>query len=236
MQVNIDIHKRIGSGKRIFQLSSTFHSCENFIVIFGPSGSGKTLTLKSIAGINTPDSGKIKIGGNILFDSEKKINVPAKHRKIGYVFQDYALFPHYNVYDNIAFGLKKNWFGKPNQKDRHRMDNILELFELQDLRHSLPVHISGGQKQRIAVARALITEPDLILMDEPFSALDPVLRFKLRKNLIRICRKFDVPVVMVTHDPDDIRTFAKTLVIYENGTVQDIQSKTEGFDIQGVSI
>jgi len=198
MVIQVSVEKSMESKARHFQLNATFSSQEQCVVLFGPSGSGKTLTLQSIAGLVSPDAGKIALNGRVLFDSQNGVNVPSRQRKIGYLFQDYALFPHLTVLENVGFGLRKNWQWRLSPEDRRQVIEFLELFEIPQLAHSFPADISGGQKQRVALARALIKKPDLLLLDEPFAALDTRLRVKLREELAKIRSSFDIPVVMVT--------------------------------------
>jgi len=221
MVIQVAVEKSLASKARQFKLEASFTSEEQCVVLFGPSGSGKTLTLQSIAGLVSPDAGKIALNGRVLFDSRNGVNIPSRHRNIGYLFQDYALFPHLTVLENVGFGLKQNWPWRLSRDDRRRVMEFLELFEIPQLAHSYPADISGGQKQRVALARALIQKPDLLLLDEPFAALDTLLRVKLREELAKIRSAFDIPVVMVTHDPEDIRAFAETLVVYEIGRVRE---------------
>ena len=234
MVIQVAVEKSMASRARQFKLNAAFSSQEQCVVLFGPSGSGKTLTLQSIAGLVSPDAGKIAFNGRVLFDSQNGVNVPSRHRKIGYLFQDYALFPHLTVLENVGFGLRKNWQWRLSRDDRRQVMEFLELFEIPQLARSFPADISGGQKQRVALARALIEKPDLLLLDEPFAALDTLLRVKLREELARIRCSFDIPVVMVTHDPEDIRAFAETLVIYEIGGVREIWHflKTNGTNLE----
>ncbi len=220
--IQVDIEKKLYSNGRSFNLEASFSTPEGSIVLFGPSGAGKTLTLQSIAGLMTPDSGRIVFRGRVLFDSASGINLPPRLRNIGYVFQDYALYPHLTVFENVSFGLRKNWLLPIGRSDRIRVEEFLEAFEIGQLSKSLPMMLSGGQRQRVALARALIRNPDLLLLDEPFSALDTFLRARLREELLAIRARFNVPVVMITHDPEDIRVFAETLVTYEEGKVRKV--------------
>jgi molybdate transport system ATP-binding protein len=223
MLIEVDVEKTLGSRGGRFTLKASFSSEEELVALFGPSGSGKTLTLQSIAGLCTPDSGRIALNGHVLYDSQRQVNVPARHRGIGYLFQDYALFPHLTVFDNIGFGLKRNWQWRLSGEDKRRVEQHMEMFEISLLARNLPSALSGGQKQRVALARALIRKPDCLLLDEPFSALDTLLRKKLRKELARVQYAFKIPVIMVTHDPADINAFAETLVIYEAGQIREVR-------------
>ena len=233
MVIQVEVEKNLESRARHFRLNAAFSSQEQCVVLFGPSGSGKTLTLQSIAGLVSPDAGKIALNGRVLFDSQNGVNVPSRQRRIGYVFQDYALFPHLTVLENVGFGLKRDWQWRLSREDRRQVMEFLGIFEIPHLAHSFPADISGGQKQRVALARSLIKKPDLLLLDEPFAALDTLLRVKLREELAKIRCAFDIPVVMVTHDPEDIRVFAETLVIYEIGRVRESRHflKTNGTNL-----
>jgi|WetSurMetagenome_2_1015567.scaffolds.fasta_scaffold103020_2 molybdate transport system ATP-binding protein len=223
MAIQVHVEKEMVSRGRRFHLKAAFSSEERSVVFFGPSGSGKTLTLQSVAGLVRPDSGRIVLNDRVLFDSNAAIDIPSRSRCVGYLFQDYALFPHLSVTENVGFALRKRLFRGFSREDRLRIEDLLEAFGISQLAHSLPLDLSGGQKQRVALARALIRKPDVLLLDEPFSALDTLLREQLRKELSEAQARFNVPVIMITHDPEDVRVFAETLVVYETGRVCEVR-------------
>ena len=227
MLIRVEVQKRLASPGRVFTLEVDFTTTSERLVLFGPSGSGKTLTLQILAGVVTPDEGRIIVGDRVLFDKEKNINIPARHRAIGYVPQDYALFPHLSVTDNVGFGLPSRWVRGPSPEDRRRVAEFLGIFELTNLRHGLPQDLSGGQRQRVALARALIRRPSLLLLDEPFSALDALLRAKMRQELLKAQERFAIPLILITHDPEDVAALAETVVVYENGRVNQIMSPSK---------
>lgn len=221
MEIHVNIAKTLQSKGRGFVLQSSFSSEEKFVVLFDPPGSGKTMTIRAIADLRAPDRRRIVVGCRTLPDTSQGINIPARHRKIGYVLQDYALFPHLTVEKNVGFGLRTCWPLRLAKPDRIRVEEFLEMFELRLLANSFPRDLSGGQRQRTTLAWALICQPELSL-DEPFSALDPLLLGKLRDGPVYIQNQFQIPVIMITHDPEDIQVFAETLVIYDTGRVQSI--------------
>src|SRR5689334_17552323 len=222
MKVRVDIRKTLRSHDREFKLEASFSAEHDRIVVFGPSGSGKSVTLQCIAGLLRPDAGYIQIGERVLFDSKAGIDVPPQSRNVGFVFQDYALFPHLNVERNVAFGLQHE------SDSAARIAQFLALFELTPLARSFPRNLSGGQRQRVALARALIRQPALLLLDEPLSALDQLLRERMRNELDQKQQRFRVPMLLITHDPADVETFAENLVIFDHGHVaQTLNLKEE---------
>jgi molybdate transport system ATP-binding protein len=221
MFVECRIVARLYGAGTSFNLDVDFAASSSSIVLFGPSGSGKSLTLLALAGLLKPDSGRITVQGKTLFDHHNGVNVPAKQRRVGFVFQDYALFPHLTVRDNVAFGLKRP-FRPLGAEEQHTVDDLLELFGIVSLAGRRPHQISGGQRQRTALARALAPSPELLLLDEPFTALDQPLRAKMREELARIRERFNVPMVMVSHDLADVEAFAQTLVAFWHGRALEV--------------
>ena len=211
--------------KPSFSMHCSFDADSEFAVLFGCSGSGKTTALRCIAGLENPDAGTIRINDTLYFDSKKKINLPPQKRKIGYMFQENALFPHMNVRQNIEFGLK----GLSSIEKNDRMNEMLGLVGIEELEFAYPDELSGGQKQKVALARALAPNPEVLLLDEPFSALDTVVRLKLRKELRIIQKKLGIPVIFITHDPVEAFTMADRMAVFDKGRVQQLGSPEEVF-------
>ena len=217
MKLDVQMRMRLKAEDRLFQLDVAFQSAKDLIVIFGPSGAGKSVTFQAIAGLIKPERGRIVLDGRVLFDSIAGVNLPARERNVGYVFQDYALFPHLTVAQNVAFPLRRSlWDGDAAAA---AVQEFLAKFDLADLGASYPRQLSGGQRQRVALARALIRKPDILLLDEPLAALDPVLRGKTRGELLKLQQSFAVPMVVITHDPADVEALAEDLIVFDIGKV-----------------
>lgn len=184
--------------------------------LLGPSGCGKTTTLRIIAGFEQADAGTISFADRPLADDN--VHIPPESRGIGFVFQDYALFPHKNVLDNVAFGLRK----VPKKTRRERAFEVLDMVGLKDFHERLPHHLSGGEQQRVALARSIIARPKLLLLDEPFSSLDPGLRQTTREEVRDLLKGAGISAVLVTHDQEEALSFAERLAVMRDGTVEQI--------------
>ena len=217
MRLDVDIRRVMTDPQRPFSLELAFRSDSSRVVLFGPSGSGKSLTLRAIAGLMRPDAGHIGVRGRTLFDDFRGVDVPARERRIGYVFQDYALFPHLTVAQNVAFGLTAGLRQPSRQKVPEAAQRWLNAFELDGLANRYPTQISGGQQQRVALARALAPQPDLLLLDEPFAALDPLLRGRLRDELVALQARLDVQMLVITHDPADVEALGQHVLEIREG-------------------
>src|SRR6185437_2282043 len=192
MPLAVDIRKTFESAERRFTLDVTFKATTQRVVLFGPSGAGKTLTLQAIAGLVRPDEGTITLYGDALFDSARGVDLSPQSRKIAYLFQDYALFPHLNVRQNIGFGLQRGWLNPRTRHAHPQVEYWLDGLELKSVAGNHPAQLLGGQKQRVALARALVAQPRLLLLDEPFSALDSALRQRMRRELAELQRRLDI--------------------------------------------
>ena len=199
-----------------FVLDVAFTTHRPVTALMGPSGSGKSQTVRAIAGAMQPDYGRIVLDDVVLFDSADGVDLPPQRRRVGYVPQHYALFPHLDVFGNVAFGLGN----RRSASVRKRVRDLVELVGLPGLERRRPYELSGGQQQRVALARALITEPHILLLDEPFAALDAPVRRTLRDELRSIQAELGFQALLVTHDPDDL-TLADDHLTYDNGRVTD---------------
>ncbi len=213
-----DITKRWGDFYAVDHLDLVIDDC-SFVTLLGPSGCGKTTTLRMIAGLETPTSGRIEIGNTVVFDSERGINVPANKRHVGFLFQNYALWPNMTVYQNIAFGLKnlKKYSRQEIDEIVHRVAGVVKIEMFLD---RYPSELSGGQQQRVAIARTLAPEPEVIFMDEPLSNLDAKLRLEMRSELQRLHLTTGRTFVYVTHDQMEAMTLATKICLIENGVLQ----------------
>lgn len=198
-----------------FRLKAAFTTGKDTLGLLGASGSGKSMTLRCIAGLVTPTRGRIVLNGRVLFDAEQGINLPSRERRIGYLFQNYALFPHLNVQQNVMFGLRR----LPKQEQARRAAGLLAMVNLNGLEKRYPRQLSGGQQQRVALARALVLEPEALLLDEPFSALDSQLRNKLELQLAETLAKYRGCSLYVTHNLEEAYRICKELVLLDAGGI-----------------
>lgn len=227
MQLDIDIRKTLRSGQRVFQLNARFCAAGQRVVVVGPSGAGKSQLLKAIAGLMRPDSGHVRLDGQALFDAQAGVNLPPQARNVAYLFQDYALFPHLSVRQNIAFGLARGWLNPRRNHDSEAVDYWIDAFHLGEVAHQAPHELSGGQRQRTALARALVAQPRALLLDEPFAALDPGLRVTLRAELDALQRRLQVPMVLITHDPQDVAVFGEQVLHMRAGAIESPECRPE---------
>ena len=215
MAIEVRIHREFDD----FKLDVQFQSESRRIGILGASGCGKSLTLKSIAGIERPETGKIESAGKVFFDSAKKIWMPPQERNVGYLFQNYALFPTITVEKNIGIALR---CGKKEKEKKVR--DMIDRFSLQGLEKKLPGQLSGGQQQRTALARIMIYEPDMILLDEPFSALDSYLKEQTQRECLELLQDYPGTVILVSHSRDEIYRFSEEVLVMDGG--KDVIQKT----------
>lgn len=216
MSLQVEIEKKLND--KVLSVSFDIGGKQGITGILGASGCGKSMTLKCIAGIETPDRGKIVLNGRVLFDSGKKINLRVQDRHVGYLFQNYALFPNMTVEENIAAGFKY----RPGQKMtaeeiKKQTADYMELLHVTELKSSYPGKLSGGQQQRVALARILASDPEVLMLDEPFSALDAFLKEKLQLELLELLSGYDKDILMVTHSRDEIYRFCEHMLIVEDG-------------------
>ena len=221
--IEIDITKKLFSAQGEFTMALQLNIEQGeFISLFGQSGAGKTTLLRCLAGLEKPDAGSIKVNGESWFDSRSGAMLPARHRRAGYMFQDYALFPNMTVRGNLEFALRPG-------ANRQRVAELIELMGLGELQQRKPDTLSGGQKQRVALARALAAEPQLLLLDEPFSALDHGIRVRLQDEVMRMQRHFGLTTVMVSHDIGEVYKLSQRVMVIEQGSIAKQGSPAEVF-------
>ncbi len=206
-----------------FELSVSLQAGQELLALFGPSGAGKSMTLQIVAGLVRPDAGQVNIDNNLVFDSQTRLNLAPQQRHVGYVMQDYTLFPHLSVAQNIAYGLR----GQPKAEVNRAVTHMLDLIQLGGFACYSPHELSGGQQQRVALARALVTNPKILLLDEPFSALDGPTRAQLRHDLRDLQNQLKIPTLLVTHDLAEANVLADRIAVYHRGQIQQIGAPDE---------
>jgi molybdate ABC transporter permease protein len=219
----VDIQKHISD----FYLDASFRSSYRPLGLLGASGAGKSMILRCIAGLETPTQGRIVLNARVLFDSEAGINVPTRDRRVGFLFQNYALFPHMTIAQNIAFGLPK---GISAIAAKQKVETQLAQLQLHDLDDRYPQELSGGQQQRVALARALVSQPEILLLDEPFSALDVHLRYQLEQQLVATLASYRGVTLFVTHNLEEAYRVCEDLVVLDQGSVVQAGTKQEIFE------
>ena len=213
----VEIEKRLGD----FTLSARFESAGGITAVFGPSGAGKTTLVNAIAGLIAPDRGRIAIDGTVLFDSERRINLPPHRREIGYIFQEGRLFPHLSVSHNLDYGRRMR--GLP--ADAKQLERIVNLLDIGPLLERRPGKLSGGERQRIAIGRALLMRPRLLLLDEPLASLDVARKREILPYLERLRDEVGIPMVYVSHQAAELRRIATSVVRLANGRVAAVGGK-----------
>lgn len=226
--IHIDIEKLMhtANGPMNLKVETDIQSGE-LVALFGPSGAGKTTLLRILSGLLNPDKGIVKFGDTVWFDSEKKINLPPQQRNIGFMFQDYALFPNMTVEENILFA--------QTAKDAKAASELIDIFGLSELKKRKPAKLSGGQKQRVALARALARKPQLLLLDEPLSALDAEMRVMLQEEIRRAHELLGTTTIMVSHDLNEVFRLASHVVMIENGEITKTGSPETVFSDSTIS-
>lgn len=210
----VDIEKRLDR----FMLKAKLQCDHNTLALFGASGAGKSMTLKCISGIETPDRGVIQLNDRVLFDSEKHIDLPPQKRRVGYLFQEYALFPNMTVSGNITAGMRK----LPKNEREQKLKELIGQFKLRGLENRRPDSLSGGEKQRVALARIFASSPEVLLLDEPFSSLDTLLKYQLIPYIRDIIRDFGGETILVSHDTDEVRQLCAEVSPITEGVTQEI--------------
>jgi molybdate transport system permease protein len=219
--LTIEIAKRLPD----FALDVSFTADTSPVALLGPSGAGKSMLLRCVAGIERPDRGRIALGDRVLFDSERRVQVPTRARKVGMLFQNYSLFPHKSVTENVAFGLQ----GVPAAIRRQRLSDLVQRTHIVGLENRYPRELSGGEQQRVALARALATEPEALLLDEPLSALDAHLRSQLEAQLLETFAAYRRPTLLVTHNIEEAYRLGDRLMLLSRGRVISFGPKEDVF-------
>jgi molybdate transport system ATP-binding protein len=211
MTLSVHLQKRLAD----FTLDVSFEAASGVTIVFGESGSGKTTLLRCVAGVTRPDAGRIAVGDRVLFDGVERVDVAPSQRNVGFVFQHLALFPHLSAYENIAYGLSH----LPPDRRRDRVNAIAESFRITNLLDRRPGRISGGERQRVGLARSLVTDPDILLLDEPLSALDHATQTHIIEDLLRWNDARQIPVLYVTHSQREAFALGQRVLVVEEGTL-----------------
>ena len=222
MPLFVDIEKKLPG----FSLNVSFETQDETTALLGASGSGKSMTLRHIAGVDRPDRGRIVLNGRILFDSREHICLAPRERNVGLMFQHYALFPHMTVFSNLMCGAHERW---PSSQRKEKVQAMLERFELESLAGRYPRQLSGGQQQRVALARMLLSDPGILMLDEPFSALDSHLRFRMEALMRELIRDFPHPVLLVSHNRDEVYRLADRVAILGEGRIERFGTRQDVF-------
>ena len=221
--IELDIKKKLQGSHGEFLPDIKLHIKQGeFVALFGESGAGKTTLLRCLAGLVDPDEGRIQANNTVWFDRSQQTKLATQQRRVGYMFQDYALFPNMTVRDNLTFALRKG-------ANVQRVSELIEIMALSELQHRKPSTLSGGQQQRVALARALAADAQLLLLDEPFSALDQKTKIRLQDELLRLQRHFGLTTVMVSHDVSEVYRLSKRVLIIERGCIKREGSPAEIF-------
>ncbi len=211
--IKLDIKKQLLAADGNLELNISLNIAEReFVTLYGKSGAGKTTTLRILAGLTNPDEGHIQVGEEIWFDSKKRINLPTQKRRIGFVFQDYALFPNMTVHRNLVYALA-------SRQDAGIVETLLEMVDLKNLADRKPDTLSGGQRQRVALARALVRRPKILLLDEPLSALDMEMRLKLQDEILNLHKQFNMTTILVSHTLTEIFRLSSRVVVIDRGKI-----------------
>ena len=227
--IKLDIQKKLQSegGKMSLNINLTIDKGQ-FVTLFGKSGAGKTSTLRMLSGLLKPDNGLISVNGELWFESSKNINLKPQQRKVGYVFQDYALFPNMTVKQNLEFALQ-------NKKDQYIIEELIDFTGLKELQNRKPLTLSGGQQQRVALARALVQKPEILILDEPLSALDHAMRIKLQEYILKIHKKYKLTTILVSHDIGEIVKLSDQVFELQNGQISKKGKASDFFGLDKTS-
>jgi len=221
LSIDIQHAMQTSEGKKTLEICTEINKQE-LLCLFGHSGAGKTTLLRILAGLTKPDRGRITLGDNVWFDSDKKINISPQARNVGYMFQDYALFPNMSIESNIRFAQK--------EKDQDAIEELLALFNLQAFRKRKPHQLSGGQKQRVALARALASKPSILMLDEPLSALDLEMRLSLQEEIRKAHEILHTITLLVSHDLQEVIHLATSVLVLKNGSIVNSGTTEDVFE------